>query len=148
MVMGAERISRAPGADTKAQSGNAKIAGMDEDLQLHGMQYNVALMVLFVPYSLFEAPSNIVLMILRPWVSMDICDVVILGNSDAVNFKRLNMTRTHRTYLGFTRWSNWALLQGASLVLQRYAEFKLCQRRLSRWLLMLYELRRNLPPDS
>ncbi|OAX82139.1 hypothetical protein ACJ72_03509 [Emergomyces africanus] len=52
--------------------GNAKIAGMNEDLQLRGMQYNIALTVFFVPYSLFEVPSNIVLKILRPsvWISV------------------------------------------------------------------------------
>ncbi|KAK2811655.1 hypothetical protein FQN50_001998 [Emmonsiellopsis sp. PD_5] len=52
--------------------GNAKIAGMNDDLKLHGMQYNIALTVFFVPYSLFEIPSNIVLKILRPslWISV------------------------------------------------------------------------------
>ena len=51
--------------------GNAKIAGMYEDLNLHGLQYNTALTVFFVPYALLEVPSNIVLKILRPsiWIS-------------------------------------------------------------------------------
>ncbi|EEP77816.1 predicted protein [Uncinocarpus reesii 1704] len=45
---------------------NAKIAGMEKDLNLQGSQYNVALTLFFVPYGLFEVPSNIVLKILRP----------------------------------------------------------------------------------
>ena len=52
--------------------GNAKIAGMDTDLQLYGNRYNVALSVFFVPYSLFEIPSNILLKIMRPsrWIAI------------------------------------------------------------------------------
>lgn len=51
---------------------NAKIAGMEDDLQLRGQQYNIALTLFFVPYGLFEVPSNIVLKILRPslWISI------------------------------------------------------------------------------
>ncbi|RFU27598.1 hypothetical protein B7463_g8722, partial [Scytalidium lignicola] len=51
--------------------GNAKIAGMATDLNLHGSQYNVALMVFFICYGLFEVPSNIVLKLVRPsmWIS-------------------------------------------------------------------------------
>lgn len=43
---------------------------MYEDLKLYGMKYNTALTVFFVPYGLFEVPSNIVLKILRPsiWI--------------------------------------------------------------------------------
>ncbi|OAP60835.1 hypothetical protein AYL99_05837 [Fonsecaea erecta] len=52
--------------------GNAKIAGLYDDLHLHGMQYNTALTLFFVPYGFFEVPSNIVLKILRPsiWISV------------------------------------------------------------------------------
>ncbi|EEH19620.2 hypothetical protein PABG_07817 [Paracoccidioides brasiliensis Pb03] len=51
---------------------NAKIAGMNDDLQLRGMQYNIALTVFFVPYALFELSINIVLNTLRPsiWISV------------------------------------------------------------------------------
>jgi hypothetical protein len=38
----------------RSNIGNARIAGMYEDLQLQGDRYNVALTVFFVPYSLFE----------------------------------------------------------------------------------------------
>ncbi|KIX07389.1 uncharacterized protein Z518_02042 [Rhinocladiella mackenziei CBS 650.93] len=56
----------------RSNLGNAKIAGMFEDLELYGMKYNTALTVFFVPYSLFEVPSNIVLKLIRPsiWISI------------------------------------------------------------------------------
>ncbi|OAT02355.1 hypothetical protein, variant [Blastomyces dermatitidis ER-3] len=52
MARGAGRPAEFPDPDTKALLGNAKIAGMNKDLQLHGMQYNVALTIFFVPFSL------------------------------------------------------------------------------------------------
>lgn len=45
----------------RANIGNAKIEGMDKDLHLTGVQYNIALSLFFVPYILFEVPSNILL---------------------------------------------------------------------------------------
>ncbi|KAH8807883.1 major facilitator superfamily domain-containing protein [Xylogone sp. PMI_703] len=56
----------------RSNIGNAKIAGMSDDLNLYGMRYNTALTVFFVPYSIFEVPSNIVLKVLRPsiWISL------------------------------------------------------------------------------
>jgi MFS family permease len=46
------------------------MAGMSDDLNLTGNRYNVALTVFFVPYALFEIPSNIVLKLIRPsiWI--------------------------------------------------------------------------------
>ena len=56
----------------RSNLGNAKIAGMYEDLKLYGMRYNVVLTVFFVPYALFEVPSNIMLQLIRPsiWLSI------------------------------------------------------------------------------
>ncbi|KAI1855759.1 hypothetical protein JX265_012204 [Neoarthrinium moseri] len=45
----------------RANIGNAKIEGMDKDLHLTGVQYNIALSLFFVPYILFEIPSNMLL---------------------------------------------------------------------------------------
>ena len=39
--------------------GNARIQGLEPDLHLTGSQFNVALVVFFIPLILFEAPSNI-----------------------------------------------------------------------------------------
>jgi MFS family permease len=51
--------------------GNAKIQGLTKDLHMSGTQYNVASMILFVPYILLEVPSNIVLRKVAPsmWLS-------------------------------------------------------------------------------
>ncbi|CAH0002847.1 unnamed protein product [Clonostachys byssicola] len=45
----------------RANIGNAKIEGMVEDLGMTGVQYNTVLSIFFVPYVLFEIPSNILL---------------------------------------------------------------------------------------
>lgn len=37
---------------------NAKVSGMDEDLNLTSNQYSVALVVYFVGYVVFEVPSK------------------------------------------------------------------------------------------
>ncbi|KAF4332009.1 tartrate transporter [Fusarium beomiforme] len=51
--------------------GNAKIQGMTEDLKMTGSDYNMALFVFFIPYILFEVPSNIMIKKLSPslWLS-------------------------------------------------------------------------------
>ncbi|KAL4889342.1 major facilitator superfamily domain-containing protein [Aspergillus ambiguus] len=46
--------------------GNAKIAGMQEDLDLSSNDYSIALVVFFVGYVVFEVPSNLVLSRTRP----------------------------------------------------------------------------------
>jgi len=52
--------------------GNAKVAGLTDDLDMKGMQYNTAVTLFFVPYTLFEVPSNILLKMMRPslWISI------------------------------------------------------------------------------
>lgn len=45
----------------RANIGNAKIEGMVEELNMTGYQYNTILAVFFIPYVLFEVPSNILL---------------------------------------------------------------------------------------
>ncbi|RTE68843.1 hypothetical protein BHE90_016779 [Fusarium euwallaceae] len=54
----------------RSNIGNAKVAGMNQDLGLSGKQYNIAVTVFFVPYILFEVPSNIVLKLTRPSIWM------------------------------------------------------------------------------
>jgi hypothetical protein len=53
--------------------GNAKIQGMIKDLHMNplGSDYNVALMIFFLPYILLEVPSNIIMKKIRPslWLS-------------------------------------------------------------------------------
>lgn len=52
--------------------GNARIQGLEADLGMHGDQYNIALLIFFVPYILFEVPSNIFIKKLKPsnWLSL------------------------------------------------------------------------------
>lgn len=52
--------------------GNAKIAGMTDDLGMKGLQYNTAVTLFFVPYTLLEVPSNIILKMMKPsyWMSI------------------------------------------------------------------------------
>jgi MFS family permease len=45
----------------RANIGNAKIEGLDDDLGLTGIQYNIAVSLFFVPYVLLEVPSNVLL---------------------------------------------------------------------------------------
>ncbi|KAL2834742.1 major facilitator superfamily domain-containing protein [Aspergillus pseudoustus] len=45
----------------RANIGNAKVEGMVEDLNMTGVEYNTVLAIFFIPYVLFEVPSNILL---------------------------------------------------------------------------------------
>ncbi|GFF47033.1 uncharacterized transporter C1002.16c [Aspergillus udagawae] len=51
--------------------GNARLMGLERDLGMTGHEYNIALFVFFVPYILFEVPSNILLKKMTPswWLS-------------------------------------------------------------------------------
>ncbi|KAI6041667.1 MFS nicotinic acid transporter Tna1 [Pisolithus marmoratus] len=46
--------------------GNAKLEGLMTQLHLTGSQFNIALSVFFVSYSLFEFPANVILQSVRP----------------------------------------------------------------------------------
>ncbi|RJE23921.1 MFS transporter [Aspergillus sclerotialis] len=51
--------------------GNARLQGLEDDLNMAGHQYNIALFVFFIPYILFEVPSNVILKKVKPswWLS-------------------------------------------------------------------------------
>lgn len=51
--------------------GNARIQGLEKDLRLTGNQFNIALVVFFIPFILFEAPSNLGMKRISPrvWLS-------------------------------------------------------------------------------
>ena len=51
--------------------GNARIQGLEHDLNMKGHDFNVALFVFFIPYILLEIPSNLVMRKVRPsvWLS-------------------------------------------------------------------------------
>ena len=52
---------------------NASVFGLQKDLKLTGTQYNTALTMFFVPYIVFEIPSNIILKRLKPHVWLSAC---------------------------------------------------------------------------
>lgn len=52
---------------------NAAVFNLREDLSLGGLEYNTALVIFFVPYILFEIPSNIILKKLKPHVWLSLC---------------------------------------------------------------------------
>ena len=51
--------------------GNARLQGLEKDLHMKGQDYNIALFVFFIPYILFEVPSNILIRKFAPstWLS-------------------------------------------------------------------------------
>jgi hypothetical protein len=48
-----------------ANLGNAKIEGLEKDLGMTGIDYNLANMLFFIPYILLEIPANTILMRFR-----------------------------------------------------------------------------------
>ncbi|KAI0139300.1 major facilitator superfamily domain-containing protein [Pestalotiopsis sp. NC0098] len=52
--------------------GNARIQGMTTDLHMTGHDYNIALFIFFIPYILFEIPSNMIVKRVAPstWLSV------------------------------------------------------------------------------
>jgi len=55
--------------------GNARLAGLEEDLHMKGLDYNVALAVFFPWYVLAEVPSN--LMMKRTSPSKWLCTIMV-----------------------------------------------------------------------
>lgn len=51
--------------------GNARLQGLERDLQMKGTQYNHALFIFFIPYVLCEIPCNLIMKKLAPstWIS-------------------------------------------------------------------------------
>ncbi|UQC91151.1 major facilitator superfamily transporter [Colletotrichum lupini] len=82
----------------RANIGNAKIEGMVEDLGMTGVQYNTVLSIFFIPYVLFEVPSNIILKkVKRPSFylgTLTLCWGIIMTCTGLVrNFGGLMVTR-------------------------------------------------------
>jgi hypothetical protein len=52
--------------------GNAKVAGLTHDLNISTTQFNATLAIFFVPYSVFEPLTNVLLKKLRPSIFLPI----------------------------------------------------------------------------
>jgi MFS family permease len=77
---------------------SAYIAGLDKDLKLNvGARYNVALLIFFVPYALFELPSNLIIRRLgaRYWLGFLITawGACVLGMGFVKNWELLTVLR-------------------------------------------------------
>jgi len=72
--------------------GNARIQGLEKDLNMdpRGNKYNIALLVFFVPYILFEVPSNLIIKRVAPstWLSaiMVLWGIATMGQGLINNF--------------------------------------------------------------
>jgi fucose permease len=51
--------------------GNARLQGLEKDLNMKNRDYNLALFIFFIPYILLEVPSNLLLKKIAPswWIS-------------------------------------------------------------------------------
>lgn len=50
----------------RSNIGNARIEGLEKDLKMKGNKYNVATMVYYVSYVVFEVPSNLLIKHVAP----------------------------------------------------------------------------------
>ncbi|PYI11076.1 MFS general substrate transporter [Aspergillus sclerotiicarbonarius CBS 121057] len=50
----------------RANIGNAKLAGLEKDLELHGHDYNAVLSIFYISYILFEIPSTVACKLIGP----------------------------------------------------------------------------------
>ena len=77
--------------------GNARLQGLEKALKMKGNDYNVALFVFFIPYILFEVPSNLLIRKIAPstWLS----SIMILwgkGPLSLVRFFKLTIVHRYR----------------------------------------------------
>lgn len=72
--------------------GNARLQGLERDLDMAGYDFNIALFVFFIPYILLEVPSNLVLHKQPPswWLSgiMFLWGISTLLRLDAIRYIR------------------------------------------------------------
>ncbi|KAF8252440.1 putative MFS transporter [Wilcoxina mikolae CBS 423.85] len=82
--------------------GNAAVFGLSKELKLKGTQYNFALCIFFIPYILFEIPSNALLKRFKPHRCLSFCvfmfGLVNLLQGFVTNYLGLLATRF---FLGF-----------------------------------------------
>lgn len=71
--------------------------GLPEDLGLTGQQPNIALTILFVPYIVFEIPSNIMMKRLTPHVWLSTCifsfGIIVIAQAFVQNYSGIIATR-------------------------------------------------------
>lgn len=65
--------------------GNAKIEGMQEDLNMTDDQYNLGLAIFFLVYAIFEPLTNVLLKRMKPSVFIPTITVLWVGESPTVD---------------------------------------------------------------
>ena len=92
--------------------GNARIQGLEKDLNMKGNDYNIALLVFFVPYILFEVPSNIIIRKLAPstWLSfLMVCwgKTYLITFHEAMSLLKPRLRHHHHLYGAYSKfcWS-------------------------------------------
>lgn len=82
---------------SRSNVSNALTMNMPKELHLTGQQPNTALAVFFVPYILFEVPSNILMKRFSPQIWLALCTfgfgIVMIGQGFVKNFSGLLATR-------------------------------------------------------
>lgn len=76
---------------------NANVFGLSVELKIVGNKYNNALVIFFVPYILFEIPSNIILKKMKPRIWLSLCmfgfGLVTMVQGFVTNYAGLLTTR-------------------------------------------------------
>ena len=98
--------------------GNARIQGLEKDLHLTGNQFNIALVVFFIPYSIFDALSNVGMKKTSPsvWLS---AQVALLGIFTICQ----GLVRTYSGLLAmrvFTGVAEAGIIPGSVFLLSQY----------------------------
>ncbi|TFK39756.1 MFS general substrate transporter [Crucibulum laeve] len=97
--------------------GNAKIAGLEKDLHMHGFQFNTALSVFYIFYFAAEIPSNLALKHFGSiWIAVLVTafGVVSIGSAFVRNYTDLMITRV---FLGIAESGT---LSGLIYIMARY----------------------------
>lgn len=70
--------------------GNARIQGLEADLNMSGSDYSIALFIFFISYILLDVPCNILLKNMRPSVFLSVtsaaCGIVTIGQGVTRSF--------------------------------------------------------------
>ncbi|ODV91547.1 hypothetical protein CANCADRAFT_72590 [Tortispora caseinolytica NRRL Y-17796] len=109
--------------------GNAQIAGIEQSLGMQGNQFNIAVLVFFVPYILLEIPSNLILKSITPsiWFGsiVSLWGITAIGMGFTTNFAGLV---TARVFMGIFEAG---LMPGSIYLISMY--YKQCelQRRIT-----------------
>lgn len=74
--------------------GNAKVAGLMDDLNMTDNQYSIALLIFFVGYLLGEVPSNMILSRLRPSIYLPSIVLLWVRKCALVNLAQLYSSRS------------------------------------------------------